>query len=167
MLMSLNAEVSIINVIRDDIIRHLLKYVDQRFRIDEDIVAITEPFVSLTFETDIQKVHEEWASDLDLASLNMQFTELADNEDLQVLELPQLMSHLAKHDAAVWYGDILTALSRILAATPHSADVERMISANNLLKTSLRSSLSVETKNRYLLVHFNMPNKKCFQILFG
>ena len=42
-------------------------------------------------------------------------------------------------------------------AKPHSCDVERLISACNLVKTSLRNSIDVETQNLYLYVHFNMP----------
>lgn len=42
--------------------------------------------------------------------------------------------------------------------TPHLADVERCISANNLLKTSLRSNLALTTENKYLYICFNMPD---------
>jgi hypothetical protein len=42
-------------------------------------------------------------------------------------------------------------------AKPHSADVERLISTSNILKSSDRQSLIVETENEYLFVHFNMP----------
>lgn len=55
------------------------------------------------------------------------------------------------------YNEILTLLSRIHVLTPHSADVERCISANNLIKTPLRNRLSVETENKYLHIYFNMP----------
>lgn len=44
-----------------------------------------------------------------------------------------------------------------MAATPHSADIERSVSANNLLKTALRNKLDITTENKYLFVHFNMP----------
>jgi hypothetical protein len=55
------------------------------------------------------------------------------------------------------YPNIVIALARIRAAKPHSCDVERLISACNLVKTSLRNSIYVETQNLYLYVHFNMP----------
>ena len=48
-------------------------------------------------------------------------------------------------------------MSGILAAKPHSADVERCISANNLLKTSLCATLKLETENSYLFIHHNLP----------
>ncbi|KAL5245424.1 hypothetical protein ACI65C_012834 [Semiaphis heraclei] len=45
----------------------------------------------------------------------------------------------------------------VLAAKPHSADVERLISKSNILKSINRQSLHVETENEYLFIHFNMP----------
>ena len=55
------------------------------------------------------------------------------------------------------YPNVFCIMSRILAAKPHSADVERCISANNLLKTSLRASLKLDTENSYLFIHHNLP----------
>lgn len=55
------------------------------------------------------------------------------------------------------YNEIVKILSRIVVCTPHSADVERCISANNLVKTPLRNAVLVETESKYLHVHFNMP----------
>jgi hypothetical protein len=49
------------------------------------------------------------------------------------------------------------SLARILAGKPHSCDVEKLISACNLVETSLRNSIDVETQNLYLYVHFDMP----------
>lgn len=40
----------------------------------------------------------------------------------------------------------------------HSNDVERLVSANNRLKTKLRSRISIETENKYKYIHMNMPN---------
>ena len=71
------------------------------------------------------------------------------------MKLPDLVKHLSSN--ADSYPNILSAMSRILAAKPHSADVERCISANNLLKTSLRSSIKLTTENRYLFIHHNLP----------
>lgn len=58
------------------------------------------------------------------------------------------------------YNELIVVLSRIV--TPHSADVERCISNNSALKTKLRSKISVETENRYMIkqiqIHDNMPD---------
>jgi len=48
-------------------------------------------------------------------------------------------------------------MSQILAAKPHSADVERCIGANSLLNPLLRVSLKVDTENLCLFMHHNLP----------
>jgi hypothetical protein len=52
------------------------------------------------------------------------------------------------------YPNIVTALCRIWAAKPHSCDVERLISACDLVKTTLRNSIDVETQNLYLNLQY-------------
>lgn len=54
--------------------------------------------------------------------------------------------------------ELIMVLSRINACTPHSSDVERCISANNNLKTNARSSIQIETENKYIYIHANMPD---------
>lgn len=49
------------------------------------------------------------------------------------------------------------AIARMLAAKPHSADVERLISSYNQLKTAERSSLSESTLSEMLSIRHNMP----------
>ena len=56
------------------------------------------------------------------------------------------------------YLTVNTVLARILAAKSHSADVERLISLSNTLKTSDRSSTHLDTENMYLFVYYNMPS---------
>jgi len=48
-------------------------------------------------------------------------------------------------------------VARIIAAKPHSADVECIISYYNVLKTYKRSSLSPETIKNSLYIKMNMP----------
>ena len=50
------------------------------------------------------------------------------------------------------------SLARVIAATPHSCDVERLISPYNRMKTPDRSRLSSEVLNDYLHVMINMPD---------
>lgn len=49
------------------------------------------------------------------------------------------------------------AIARILAAKPHSCDVERLVSAYNILKDDDRCSLASDTVDAYLHAHVNMP----------
>ncbi|CAI6347372.1 unnamed protein product [Macrosiphum euphorbiae] len=48
-------------------------------------------------------------------------------------------------------------LERVAASKPHSADVERLISARNLLKSPLSSNMNIETENLSLYINYNMP----------
>lgn len=144
--------------IKNEIMCSLQEYLQKRFEIDEDILSILEPFVALNSSADISEIHSRIAPDTDLASLFLQYQELCEVHSLKLLSLPALVAHIATSSTQNNYCDILKVLARILAATPHSADVERCISANNLLKTSLRSTMNLTTENKYLYVHFNMPD---------
>ena len=52
---------------------------------------------------------------------------------------------------------LAVALARFVAATPHSCDVERLISRYNVLKTDHRANLKRSTLKCSLYVEFNMP----------
>ena len=47
--------------------------------------------------------------------------------------------------------------SIIMCAKPHRADVERIRSANNVLKSVHRNTMKIETENNKLCIHYNMP----------
>ena len=48
--------------------------------------------------------------------------------------------------------------SIIMCALPHRTDVERMISANNVLKSVHRNRMKIETENNQLFIHYNMSD---------
>lgn len=56
------------------------------------------------------------------------------------------------------FKELITVLARIAACTPHSADVERTISADRRLKSRLRMGMCLETENKCMFVHYNMPD---------
>lgn len=116
-----------------------------------------EPFVKLDAKADIKLVHELLCPDLNLVLLNFQYIALCQNKELKRLNLVKLTSRLGTSGISSTNEEIFTAFARLLAATPHSADVERSISANNRLKTPLRSSIDINTENGYLFVHYNLP----------
>ena len=47
---------------------------------------------------------------------------------------------------------------RIMRAKPHSADVESIISANNVPEYVHRNRMKIETENNQLFIHYNMPD---------
>ena len=47
---------------------------------------------------------------------------------------------------------------RLMFAKPHNADVEIIISANNLPKSIHRNRMKIETENNQLFIHYNIPD---------
>lgn len=144
------------NSVRKAIIDSIISRLDGRFASDDALMTTIEPFVNFNKNADIRKVHELLATDLDLSSLQLQFNEIVDQNTNAKLngDAEKMIQTLAANEN---YKEIVTTMSRIHACTPHSADVERCISANNMIKTPLRNSISIETENKYLFVYFNMP----------
>lgn len=146
-------------VVRAEIIEKLLQLTKNNFDFEDELIKLLIPFVKFDKENvNIMEIHEKIAPDLDISSLGLQFNELCELGQLRDCNISDIVSHLAANDVNSSYVDVLTVFARLVAATPSSADVERSISANNLLKTSLRSSLKLETENNYLHVHYNMPS---------
>lgn len=142
--------------IRKGIIDSTIDGLSQRFASDDEIMETIEPFLNFEKETDLRQLYALFGPDLDLSSLQLQFDELIDQNIYVKLagDFGQIIKTLSKNTI---YKDIVIAMSRIHVLTPHSADVERCISANNLIKTPLRNAISIETENKYLYIYFNMP----------
>jgi hypothetical protein len=144
-----------IDAVTNEISCSLVEFLKQRFSFDDVITSHLVHFVQFDVQnTDLTAVHTAIAADLDITELALEFEELASHSQTTCKPLPELVKCLSKSQE---YPYVLIALARILAAKPHSADVERCISANNLLKTSLRSSLDLCTESRYLFIHNNLP----------
>lgn len=142
--------------LRREIVNTFIAFLTERFVIENSVMEFLEPFVAFDRDqTDLTKIQTYIAPDIDLQALNAQFNEMVNTPAVREMTINQLVSHLKQSDGL--YDELLTVFARIMCATPHSADVERMISANNLLKTSMRNSLDIKTENKYLHVHYNMP----------
>ncbi len=90
-------------------------------------------------------------SDLDLALLSLEFKDLIGSsniEDLRKLSLSDLVKRLASLPGM--FENVKIAMARVVAAKPHSCDVERLVSACNLMKTATRSFLDISTENLHL-----------------
>ena len=72
-----------------------------------------------------------------------------DADDVRKLKLRQLVERLCRSKNI--YPNMIIALSN-----PHSWDIERLISACNLLKTPMRNGIDIKTQNLYLYVHLSM-----------
>ena len=100
---------------------------------------------------DLRAVHKAVAFDLDIAELSFEFQALAAQSEVTACDMTKCLSKSQE------YPSMLLTLARLMAAKPHSADVERCISANNILKTSLRSALNLRTESSYVFIHNNLP----------
>lgn len=145
--------------LRNEIINKFSQFIEIRFSSPtENLCDLLMPFLCFNLAmTNFKKVHEVIAKDLDPTSLHLQFKDICRDSVLKTKTPTEILKHLVKNDETQSYTDMITVLARILSATPHSADVERTISANNSLKSPLRSSIKLATENNYLFVHFNLP----------
>lgn len=144
------------NQIRRDVLRILLDCLQNRFEHDENLMKIIKPFIEFQAEANIRQIHEIFGADLALSSLSLEYTELLESK-VNDSNLSKQLKTLLKSSDSSNYKCVITILSRINACTPQSADVERLIKSNNLLKTSFRANLSLKTENKYMYVYYNMP----------
>lgn len=118
-----------------DSLIHCLK---NRMEIDDELIEIMVPFVALEKKADLKRIHETIGKDLSLAEIYLQYSDLAAHDDIKKLSLHDKVAFLAAADKIDHFREMVILFARILACTPSSADVERCISANNILKTNLR-----------------------------
>lgn len=93
--------------------------------------------------------------------LCLEFNEIIELKDELGLEktLSQTISTLLRNEhLPSQFKNIIIVLTRMEICTPHSADVERCISFNNLLKSPLRNRMTVDTGTKYLYIYHNMPD---------
>lgn len=145
--------------VRKSVLMALRTFLTDRFKIDEKLFEQIDPFVEFEKNADIEKIHSMLAPDVEVASLSLQFQDVANSRDImKEKSLNEIIVYLSKTEASrESYKELIIVLARIAACTPHSADVERCISADNILKTKLRSRLSIETENKYIYIRINMP----------
>lgn len=146
--------------VRKKILNSIREFLESRFEADDAFVKMIEPFLSFNPTADIEAIHTAIAPDMNLPSLSLQFQDIAsDPKVFEGLSLSEIIVKLSKSiESRENFREVITVLARIAACTPHSADVERCISANNRLKVKLRSRIKVETENKYMFIHYNMPD---------
>lgn len=146
--------------VRTSILVALQHFLTERFDIDKSLLDKIIPFINFDKGTDVEKIHSLVARDISLPDLFLQFNDFANSyhpiKDMNLNE--QLLVLTKTVESRITYAELITVFGRIHACTPHSSDVERLISSNNRLKTKLRSNMTIETENKYMFIHTNMPN---------
>lgn len=143
---------------RDSIISTLIGCLNERFQPDEELGSTIESFIKFQNNADINQIHKIFAPDFSLASLSLQFDELCVMKPDFSTNLSETIKKIKELDNSGNYNIIETIFCRIAVCSPQTADVERTIKSNNLLKTAFRGSLSVDTENKYLFIYYNMPS---------
>ena len=87
----------------------------------------------------------------------MEFDDVLSMEDIEDFRKLSLRERFQRFVQSDQLPNLKIAFARILAAKPHSADVERLISCSVALKSSGRSLMLLDNKNLNLYVHYNMP----------
>lgn len=148
-----------LDVLRRNIIDSLTDYLNIRMENqNESLLSEIEAFLKFDENFNINTIHDLIGKDLDKASLHLQYTDLSNSSnEIKGLPLLQLIKYLSDPSRIIFFSELITNISRIGACTHNSADCERVISANNNLKTNKRMCVTTSTENCYLYIHFNMP----------
>lgn len=160
-----------VEAIRGEILQSMINFLTTRFHVDsnkcktnssgayhEKLKAFSPLFMKSgdMEDADIQLAQSVVAPDTNLQDFMLAYREVA----RAVQELPKakltiddiLQLSLSENS---WH-PITVAAARIIAMKPHSCDVERLVSAYNILKDDDRCSLNSTTVDAYLHVHVNM-----------
>lgn len=89
----------------------------------------------------------------------MEFDDVLHMEDIEKFKKLPLQERVHRLSQSEDYPNLKVTLARILAAKPHSADVERLIRSSVVLKSPDRSGMTLQTEDFYLYVYYiyNMP----------
>ncbi|XP_025204369.1 E3 SUMO-protein ligase KIAA1586-like isoform X1 [Melanaphis sacchari] len=143
--------------VKQEIVCSLQEFLKQRFSIDKNLLSIIKPFVVLSSVACIKDIHNLIGADIDLKEFSLEYDELISMENISELRKINLIKLVKTLCGSKYFPNVCTMLARVAAAKPHSADVERLISASNLLKSPLRSTMNIETENLSLYINYNMP----------
>lgn len=139
---------------RDKIINSLLEYLEIRLEGEnENSLSEMESFLNFDKSMDITVFHRLIAKNLDISALYLLYMDLSStSNEIKCQPLPDSLKYLLKPERIDYFSEIATIIARICACTPNSADCERVISANNNLKTYKRASKLISTENDYLYI---------------
>ena len=134
-------------------------FLKQRFDDKEFVELNAIKHLPSAKEEDLRKLHAAIVPDKSLADFVQACIEVGQMKDLNQSDLRLRLQRVLPDETME---PLQVALARIIAAKPQSADVERLISAYNKIKTDGRSSIAPETLCKYMHIALNMPDLACF-----
>jgi hypothetical protein len=136
--------------IRIELVQSVINFLDERLPQTE--FSILKPVQKLNPEVtddELRECHLALLSGMPLKDFACAYKEAANSCDLQGLPIRQLLVKSLKNEE---WKCLSVGLARVIALKPHSADVERLISSYNCLKTNVRSSVSSASLHAYLYI---------------
>lgn len=100
---------------RNEIVDVIIDRLQNRFEIDNVLMESIEPFVMFSKDADVRKVHEKFATDLDLSALQRQYDELCEQKISMKLgaDIGKFIQGFIQNLMSTNYIEITTILSRI------------------------------------------------------
>lgn len=148
--------------VRNDTINAVINFLQNRMERDVSFCSSISPINKLLekiTDDDLRNCHASICPDLELREFCAEYREASELPNLRECNPVQLLKTVAKYQT---YPALTVALARVVAAKPHSADVERLISAYNKIKTEDRSLLSESTLQNTLYISINMDSLDVF-----
>ena len=149
---------------RKSVIQLAKQFVLKRMQVHKPLLESLAPFLkpSSDHSTDVlRSCHQTIMPDFEFRDFVTAYRDFTNNAPYNGQDARALL--LLSKSRPEWQVSS-SGFARVIAATSHSCDVERLISSHNLLKTLDRSSLSSDTLNDYLHVNLNMPSLADFNV---
>ena len=141
--------------VRYETLESLKNLIKERLSYDEMLSSMLKNFFFFrSNDNELVNVDEKIAADLSLPCLSEEYIDAKNIPALKSLSFLESVEYFSRMKE---FSTLCTVYARIAACTAHSADVERVISLYNQLKTADHSSLSNETLAHNLYVNMNMP----------
>ena len=124
-----------VSAIRVELVMSLLNFMSER--LPETEFSTLQPLQKLNAnisDDELRRCHSALLSDMPLKDFVCAYKEAAKSIEQQDLTVRQLLVKTLKNQQ---WKCLSIALARVIAAKPHSADVERLISSYNCLKTNV------------------------------
>lgn len=144
-----------IEAVRNEILLSLENFLSERLQADEwkDLVPLAQMKVDVS-DNELRACHKIIILDCDLFEFCQSYREAVAIPSIQDKGPRRILKEIVGMEEMK---TLAIALARVTAAKPHSADVERLISRYNILKSPTRSRFNPDTLHYYIFIGFNLP----------
>jgi hypothetical protein len=142
-----------IEAVRNEILLSLENLFSEKLQTDEwkDLAPLAQMKVDVS-DDELRACHKVIIPDCDLFEFCQSYRETVATPSIQDEGPRSVLKQI------VGMEEMKTlAIARVIAAKPHSADVERLLSRYNILKSPARSRLNTDTLHYYIFIGFNLP----------